>query len=510
MTSLIVSDETQGISLVDLAERLGASVKGQGSIRVSGVQHDSRRVNPGDLFVARQGQRVDALNFVDQAQARGASAVMVDVAHASSVTNLPVLVVDDVCRAMGRAAAIVYGDPTHGLDVIGITGTNGKTTTSYLACAALEGCGSRPALMGTLGVSFESLHIETGHTTPESDDVMRVAARMAQSGATHLIMEVSSHALALGRVEGVRFRVAAYSNLTQDHLDFHGDMQAYANAKESLFFLHEPTRAAIMIDDDFGRSLAQRLGDRAIKISKHVRVPTADICPTATPVHDARGIRCAVRVPGGEIFIKSPLVGEHNLSNLLLAIGIVSCLDLPIDRAVASLTKSVIIPGRLERCDTPGDELLVLVDYAHTPDALERTLATVRPLTQGRLICVFGCGGDRDKDKRRLMGDVAGRLADRVIVTNDNPRSERPQDIIASIVDGLKGTHAQVQVQEDRALALEQAIVHADPFDAVLIAGKGHETYQIVGEQTLHFDDREQARAALALRRRRRVERTGA
>jgi UDP-N-acetylmuramoyl-L-alanyl-D-glutamate--2,6-diaminopimelate ligase len=498
-------------SVALLARALGARLVGDGSARVRGLHHDSRRIEPGDLFVARRGERADGLAFVRDAIDRGARAVLAEQGHAPEATEVPVLLVDDVRAAIGKAASVLYGDPTAALGVVGITGTNGKTTTSYLARAAIDGAGGRAGVLGTLGVSFGELSLGAVHTTPEADELVRVAARMRELGASHLVMEVSSHALALGRVEAVRFAVAAFTNLTQDHLDFHGTMQAYAAAKARLFEQLGPRAAAIAVDDAFGAELAARVRCPLVRVSADPRA-RADVRPAAPPQLDARGIRCRVGTPGGEVSLHSGLVGEHNLANLLLALGIAAALGLPIEGAARALSGGIAVPGRLERCDGAGDDVLVLVDYAHTPDALERALRAIRSIASGRVLCVFGCGGDRDRAKRAMMGEVVSRLADVAIVTNDNPRSEPPEQIAAAIVSGMGGGSARTHVELDRGRAIGQAVEQARAGDAVLIAGKGHEPYQIVGAETRHFDDREQARGALATRRARatRAEGNGA
>ncbi len=486
-------------SLRQVAAACGGRVVGNGEVHVRGLRHDSRRIECGDLFVARKGERADGLHYVDETIARGAVAVMVQRDHVPTACSVPMLVVDDIRVAIGKAASAIYGDPTRRLAVVGITGTNGKTTTSYLARAAIDGAGGRAGVLGTLGAHFQGVDLPSAHTTPEADEVMRVAATLLDRRATHLVMEVSSHALDQRRADAVRFRVAAFTNLTQDHLDYHGTLEAYAAAKRRLFTDLAPANAAIMVDDAFGEELARVTAGRCLRVSRDA-AGAADVRPVGPVQIDAAGTRCDVVTPSGVVHLRSTLVGEHNLSNLLLAIGIVEALGLPIDVAAAALSTAGHVPGRLERCDGLSDDILVLVDYAHTPDALERALTTIRPLTTGRVACVFGCGGNRDRAKRPVMGSVVGRLADDAYLTNDNPRSESPQAIADAVLQGLRGGRARVVVELDRRRAIEQAILGAAAGDVVLIAGKGHEPYQIIGEQTRHFDDREEARRALALR----------
>ena len=502
MNTTRARDARRGASLAEIAQGFAALVEGDAGTRVTGIHHDSRRVEPGDLFVARRGERSDGLLFVQQAVDRGAVAVMAEREHAPGHAPVPVLLVEDIRQAIGRAASAIYGDPTHDLEVVGITGTNGKTTTSYLARAAIDGAGMRTGVLGTLGASFSDLRFDALHTTPEADEVARVAASMRDAGATHLVMEVSSHALDQRRADAVRFRVAAFTNLTQDHLDYHGTVEAYAAAKTRLFTDLSPASSVIMIDDPFGERLARRVGKHCIRVSIDPNAD-ADVRPVSAMTLDARGLRGDVLTPSGQTLLDAPYVGEHNLANLLLTLGIVSALGLSVDTAAAALHTSAPVPGRFERCDGEGDDIVVLVDYAHTPDALERALRAIRPLTEGRIICVFGCGGDRDRLKRPQMGAIAGRGADLALLTNDNPRSESPQAIADAVLSGIPEGTAEVVVELDRARAIRLAMDQAQPGDVVLIAGKGHETVQIVGEHQKHFDDRQEARTALAARRRR-------
>ncbi len=488
------------------------SPRGAEDVTVTGVQHDSRRVREGDLFVARAGSRVHGERFVADAIARGARAVIVEQGSAADTAGAARVEVPDVPLALARASAVVYGHPTFTLDVVGVTGTNGKTTTTCLARAAIDACGGRAGVVGTLGYRFADLDLPASHTSPEADDLARVAAAMVARGATHLVMEVSSIALAARRADAVRFRVAAFTNLTQDHLDYHGSMEAYAAAKERLFVDLGPGAAAINVDDALGRALAARIapqgaeGPATCLLARYSAQPgagadAAEIAPV-TLAHTAEGIAMRVRTPVGEVEIRSPLLGAHNVSNLLAALSIAYLLDLDVAVAARALSGSIEVPGRLERCDAPGvDDVVVLVDYAHTPDALERVLASVRALGPGRITCVFGCGGDRDPGKRPQMGAAVGRAADVAIVTNDNPRSEDPRAIAGAILPGLEGGRARAIVELDRARAIERAVLDAAPGDLVLIAGKGHEPYQIIGGATLPFDDREHARRALAARR---------
>jgi UDP-N-acetylmuramoyl-L-alanyl-D-glutamate--2,6-diaminopimelate ligase len=486
-----------------------------GEVHVGGVHHDSRRVEPGDLFVARAGLHTTGAHFIAEAVVRGAAAVLVERGSLADTLGVPRVEAVDIPRALAFASAAVYGHPTFALEVVGITGTNGKTTTAHLVRAAIDACGGRAGIVGTLGYRFADLDLPPTHTSPDADELARLAAGMRARGASHLVMEVSSIALAQKRAEAVRFRVAAFTNLTQDHLDFHGSMEAYAEAKARLFFDLAPGAAAINVDDTFGRELARRLapggagGPREAPLARFsaevgAGADAAEIAPTAL-AHTRAGIELTARTPAGPVTIRSPLVGAHNVENLLTALSIAWLLDLDMQAAAAALSAPITVAGRLERCDTPEDDVAVLVDYAHTPDALERVLDSVRPLAAARVRCVFGCGGDRDPRKRPLMGEAVGHLADVAIVTNDNPRGEHPLVILAAILPGLARGRAEVIVELDRRRAIDRAVIEAEPGDVVLIAGKGHEPYQIVGSVTSPFDDRDEARRALAARRKQRV-----
>ena len=472
---------------------------GDGGVRLRGVRQDSRRVEPGDLFVARSGGKLSGAEFAQAAAERGAAALIVERGAPLPAVSLPMIEVADARRSLALAAEAVYGNPSRALKVVGITGTNGKTTTSWLVERALAGVGERPARLGTVGFAFGSESEDLALTTPEADDISRYAARTRDAGGTHFVMEVSSIALSLERVRALHFKVAAFSNLTQDHLDFHGSLAEYGETKAQLFTTLQPEASVLNIDDPFGAKLAQRAHGRVLRVSKR---SGADLFPKQVTV-DGQGIRGLFVTPSGEVALESRLVGEHNLENLLLALGILQALGVDLGRAARALGEAPQVPGRLERCDEPGDDVLVLVDYAHTPDALERVLVAARSLTKRRVLCVFGCGGDRDPQKRPRMGAAVGRLADHAFLTNDNPRSEEPRAIANAVEVGLREMDASYEVELDRARAIERAVARAEPGDVVLIAGKGHEPYQLIGTQSLAFDDRVEARRALALRRQR-------
>jgi UDP-N-acetylmuramoyl-L-alanyl-D-glutamate--2,6-diaminopimelate ligase len=496
---------SSAVTLGDLVREGLGRLAGPAEVELFGVQHDSRAVTAGDLFVAVPGANVDGARFAEQAIARGAVAV---AAERALDLDVPQLLVDDARGALGRLASAVYRQPTYRLAVVGITGTNGKTTTAWLVESVIAHAGGRPALMGTVTFRGPGIELAAPHTTPEGDDLARFARRVLDAGATHLVMEVSSHALALRRVDAVRFRVAAFTNLTQDHLDFHGDLRTYGEAKARLFLELGPGHAVINVDDPFGAELATKVHGPLLRCSARAH---ADAEIRAREWSMTReGIRAAIETPDGEVSLESPLVGAHNLENLLLATGCGLALGFPAGTVTAALRHARGAPGRLERVDDPRD-VAVLVDYAHTPDALANALAALRPVTPGRLIALFGCGGDRDRGKRPHMGEAAARGADLCVVTSDNPRTERPSAIIDEILPGvgavgqpeltpdeLAGATRGYVVIEDRAEAIRHALSAARAGDTVLIAGKGHEDYQIVGTEKRPFDDRDHARAAIA------------
>ena len=424
-TAIPAAQRSTGLPVAGLLRVLESEAPrlvGDNRVHLSGVRQDSRRVEPGDLFVARSGGKVSGVDFAEAAVLRGAVALIVQRGAPLPAVSVPVIEVTDARRSLALAAEAVYGNPTEHLSVIGITGTNGKTTTSWLVERALTSAGKKPARLGTVGFAFDGRSVDSALTTPEPDDISRYAAQVLAAGGTHFVMEVSSIALSLERVRALRFAVAAFSNLTQDHLDFHGSLVAYGETKAQLFTTLAPRASVLNVDDPFGAKLAQRAHGQVLRVSKRTG---ADLFPKQLTV-DARGIRGLFHTPVGDVALESRLVGEHNLENLLLALGILHASGVDLNAAARALGEAPQVPGRLERCDEPGDDVLVLVDYAHTPDALERVLVATRSLTQRQLLCVFGCGGDRDPQKRPRMGAAVGRLADYAYLTNDNPRSEDP------------------------------------------------------------------------------------
>jgi UDP-N-acetylmuramoyl-L-alanyl-D-glutamate--2,6-diaminopimelate ligase len=497
------------LTLQSLVERgIGARVVGDASVRISGVQHDSRQVGAGDLFVAIPGAKLDGAAFVKSAIERGAAAIASEQPLEAPV---PVVEVASARRALSLAAHAVYGEPTRAVRTIGITGTNGKTTTTWIVDEALTSLGRKPALVGTVETRGLGHREASAFTTPEGDDLARFARRMVDGGATDLVMEVSSHALTLFRAEGITFEVAAFTNLTQDHLDFHGTMEAYLEAKARLFFDLAPASAVINVDDAAGVALAKRIDRAVTRLFTVSRTSTrADVYAKSYTL-GREGVVAPIVCPRGALTIESRMVGAHNLDNLLLAAGCLCALGLDVRDIERALGRVVGAPGRLERVEDPRD-VATFVDYAHSPDALAKALDALRPITPGRLIVVFGCGGDRDRGKRPIMGAAAGERADLVVVTSDNPRTEDPASIVDAIVPGVAKSLTRVDtiagvdrgytVEVDRRAAIGLALSAATAGDTVLIAGKGHEDYQILGTTKIHFDDREEARNAIATARR--------
>ena len=466
---------------------------GGGEPEVTGLAYDNRLVAPGSLFFCVRGFTRDGHDFAADAVARGAAALVVERELPLAV---PQLLVDDVRAAMAPAAAAFYGDPTASLRVVGITGTNGKTTTAFLVRALLEAGGLATGLLGTVKSVVAGVEREVTRTTPEALDLQRTFREMADGGDRACVMEVSSHALALHRADAIHFAAAVFTNLTQDHLDFHPTMEDYFQAKRLLFttdgggVAEAGTACVVNVDDPYGARLAADLGDRATTFALR-----ADADYRAGELQTGlEGSSFTVQTPDGPLSLRSPLRGEFNVSNVLGALAVAR--QLGIDAAVCAeaIATAGQVPGRFETVDE-GQPFAVVVDYAHTPDSLENVLSAARPLTRGRLRVVFGCGGDRDRGKRPQMGEIARRLADDVIVTSDNPRSEDPEAIIAEV---LKGTGPDVMHDADREAAITRAIGDAAPGDVVVIAGTGHEQGQEFADgHRIPFDDVSVARAVL-------------
>ena len=489
------------------------AVEGSLDIDVRQVRDDSRAVEPGDLFVALPGQTVDGHDFLRMAAQRGAVAAIVEHAVGSDIFPGTRVVVASARLALAEAASLWYGEPSRTLRMVGITGTNGKTTTTYLVESMLRAGGRKVGVIGTVNYRYGDVVKPANFTTPTALELHAVLAEMLAAGCTHVVMEASSHALALDRLAGVRFRVGAFTNLTQDHLDFHGSMDAYFHAKARLMrslLAPQDGVGVVLLDGEYGKRMATAVVGERLVLSVHN--DGADVFAKRATSTIA-GTEAELSSPLGVLRVRSRLVGEYNLANIIVAVGVALALGIDVaamERGIAELRG---VPGRLEPVDeAEARGFSVLVDYAHTHDALENVLAALRPLTKGRLLCVFGCGGDRDRTKRPRMGKVVARDADLAIVTSDNPRTEEPGFIIGQILDGVRevgtpqlggasalaASHKGYWVEPDRRAAIEAAIAAAQQGDVVLIAGKGHEDYQIIGKTKHPFDDRAVARAAIA------------
>ena len=463
---------------------------GAPAVAIAGLAYDNRRVQPHDLFFCVRGSSSDGHEFAEDAVRRGAGALVVD--HPLGL-GVPEVVVDDVRAHMAQAAATFYGDPTSQLLLAGVTGTNGKSTTAHLLRAMLEADGRQTGLLGTVGSVIAGEPAQLERTTPEAIDLQRSFRAMLNGGDVACVMEVSSHALALGRVAASRFALGLFTNLTQDHLDFHVTMEDYFQAKRLLFTDVAAARAVLNIDDPYGRRLA---ADVQVKAPRTFAIDRADADYLASDVHtELSGSRFVIRGPEGSASVRSPLRGRFNVYNVLGAYAAARELGVAADAALAAIEHAGQVPGRFQTIDA-GQDFAVIVDYAHTPDSLENVLRTARALCTGELHVVFGCGGDRDRGKRPLMGAIAARLADHVVVTSDNPRSESPEAIIAEILEGID---RPVSHDADRRAAISATIAAARSGDVVLIAGKGHEQGQeFAGGVKLPFDDAAVARQALA------------
>jgi len=468
---------------------------------VTGVAYDSRAVEPGNVFVALKGLHADGTRFVQQALDRGAVAIVSeDSPPAHTATSWTT--VSDARFALALLAASYCGHPSADMRVVGITGTNGKTTTAYLLAAIFEAAGIRCGLLGTVAYRVAGEIREATRTTPEAPDVQGLLREMVSAGCGACAMEVSSHALTLRRVDGMTFAAGVFTNLTRDHLDFHADMDEYFRAKSRLFELLAPGAPSVVnIDDPRGKTLASSVPNPVT----FAVAQQADVVPGPLSF-TLEGLTFNARTPRGVVRVRSSLVGRPNVYNVLAAIASATALGIPIDAIEKGVGSLEGVPGRFEVVSGTKDEVTVVVDYAHTDDALRNLLETARPLSRGRLITVFGCGGDRDRTKRPLMGAVAGRLSDVIVVTSDNPRSEDPRRIIEEVLRGLtadtrKDVGQRLLTIVERREAIETAIGLARAGDLVLIAGKGHEKYQVIGSRVLPFDDVLVARETLLRRR---------
>lgn len=484
----------------------GSRLLGSGEVKITGLYYDSRTVEAGGAFFALRGATVDGHSFISEALARGATAIFFE-----QEMDLPVgvsgVLVANARQAMAQVAGRFVGEPTAEIPVVGVTGTNGKTTITYLLESILCAAGRHPAIMGTINYRFGDCCLPSLHTTPESVELLQTVARFRKVGADALVMEVSSHALDQYRVDGVNFDVGIFTNLTPEHLDYHGTMDAYFTSKARFFsdLLADGKGGVINIDDSYGQQLAERFPS-AMTCGLSAQ---ADVFPRQVRLSLA-GIEAEIETPAGPLTVHSGLIGEFNLQNLLCAAGAAIALGLPLSAIADGLAQAPQVPGRLERVENDRNAL-ILVDYAHTGDALDKVLQTVSGLSPSRLVTVFGCGGDRDRCKRPVMGEVAARFSTLAVLTSDNPRTEDPLAIIDEVRAGVLRVHEREWSLEeaqtlsgrgfvtipDRAAAIHFAVSLLGENDLLLVAGKGHEDYQILGTRRIHFDDREEVRRAL-------------
>ena len=484
---------------------------------ITSVCYSSKDAAPGALFAAIRGTHADGHRYIRDALDRGASVVVVAADHSMAASPSAAMIgVEDTRKALAEIASAFYGHPSEKLNIIGVTGTNGKTTTAYLIEHLLKCAGKSVGVIGTVNYRYGARVFPNPLTTPESLEIQKILAEMAEAGITHVVMEISSHGVAQHRIHHVWFDAGVFTNLTQDHLDFHGTMETYWACKKRFFTHHlvagpkAPAAVAVInTDNGHGRDLAAGLsGCRKILVGSSDR---CDVFPLKVDL-DHRGIAGELRMDGRAMLFQCGLIGHYNLENILCAAGVGLGMGISARVIRDALTSFGSVPGRLEPVPNAGDRH-VFVDYAHTPDALENVLSTLRKIIPGRLICVFGCGGDRDRTKRSVMGEIAARLSDLAVVTSDNPRTEAPMDIIDDILPGVEGVRPRkydagdlvkgfsepgYMVEPDREAAIFAAARMSRAGDAILIAGKGHEDYQILGATKIHFDDREKAAEALA------------
>jgi len=496
--SATLNDRTMKLRVLFADNPELAGVSGPPDVEIQSLAYDSRRVTPGGVFFAFHGEKLDGTKFVSDALKHGAVAIVSEEArHAwlpKEVTWVQLLSGSER-RSLARAAANFYGRPAEALKLVGVTGTNGKTTTTFLVDSILRAAGQTTGLIGTPGYRTPKGHREAGNTTPESLDLQQMFAEVRDAGGTHVTLEASSHALAMERLHGCHFAVAIFTNLTRDHLDYHKTFEEYFAAKRRLFEgtgAGAPDVAVINIDDSYGAELTG-LARRTLAYGFS---EAADLKPKKLSL-SFQGLAFTAETPAGSIDIRSPLVGRINVYNILGAIGAGIGLNIPAAKIAEGIANLELVPGRFQSIDE-GQPFLVVVDYAHTDDALRNLIATARELgPSSRIITVFGAGGERDRTKRPLMGEAAGSLSDAVVLTSDNPRGEDPLRIINDVVVGLQRVNANYRIEPDRQQALAMAIDEARPGDIVLLAGKGHETYQVLAGGTIEFDDREKAREIL-------------
>lgn len=490
----------QGMALAELLQGYVEAPQ----LPVRGLSSDSRELAEGDLFLACEGHNNHGIDFIDDAIEAGVVAIAYDASTANLPERdfaVPMLAIEDLARHLGNIANRFFAAPSASVRVIGVTGTNGKTTVAWFIAQCLERLGESCAYIGTLGSGIGEVELGEGMTTPATIELHRQLAEFREQGARFAAVEVSSHALAQNRVDGVAFDTVLFTNLSRDHLDYHGDMQSYGDAKARLFFEYSAKQRIINLDAEFGEQLADRCGHDVIAVSTDAdradsERPFVYVRSAAATEH---GSDISIHSSWGDCEFELPLPGDFNIENALLALALLLNQGVPIDKACAVLEEIQAPPGRMQRVLTDIERPAVYVDYAHSPAALEVVLKSLRMHCRGKLWVVFGCGGDRDQGKRPQMGQVAASCADRIIITSDNPRTEAADEIIAQIVAGMENTD-DMTVIEDRAAAIAWAIANAAEDDTVLIAGKGHENYQIIGAESREFSDLGSALANLARR----------
>ena len=459
-------------------------IDGGGSMKISGIACDSRKVKPGNVFVCITGYETDGHKYAKSAVENGAVAVVAE--HDLPTVDVPCVIVDNTRKAMSEMAATFYDYPYKKFKLIGITGTNGKTTTTYLIKSILEHLGKKVGLIGTNQNMIGDMIMETSRTTPDSWELMQLFDMIASHNVDYVVMEVSSHALALDRVTACTFDVGAFTNITQDHLDFHKTMEEYLAAKSILFNIcntgvvnKDDARSEYLIENARCRNMI------TYGINQDCDLKASNI------ILNEDGVKFDINYGGMEEHVDLPIPGEFSVYNALTAIGCCMAENIPLDLAVDGLHSAKGVKGRIEIVRTPGTNYTVIIDYAHTPDGLLNVINAIRGFAKGRIVTLFGCGGDRDASKRPIMGKIAGELSDFCIVTSDNPRTEDPEKIIKQVVEGVKQTDCDYEVITNRFSAIEYALDHAKKNDIILLAGKGHETYQVLGKDTIKFDERE-------------------
>jgi UDP-N-acetylmuramyl-tripeptide synthetase len=486
------------MTIQEIAAVTGGSLFGDATANVTDVTHDSRKAKPGSLFVAVRGELFDAHKFIPQVMAQGAAGVISELPAPADFTG-SWLQVDNVRRAMALAAAEVHHHPSRELQLVGITGTNGKTTTAYLVASIPEEAGEPVAMTGTVEYRIGDERRKADRTTPEAPDMQRLLREAVGIGCRTAVMECSSQAMDFHRCDALAVTVAVFSNLTRDHLDYHKTMENYWYAKQRLFdgrLGSRPKTSVINVDDPYGIELADKLEKEGLRVVRYAVHADADVTARNAEFSLA-GMKFWLHTPAGDRDFHSPLVGPPHVYNTLATVATGLALGYGLDIITGALAKCTGAPGRFEGVAHPGD-FAVVVDYAHSDDALLNVLRTARQVTRGRIITLFGCGGDRDRSKRAPMGEAAGSLSDVVILTSDNPRTEDPEQILDDAATGIEKTGKPYEKIADRRAAIHRAISQARTDDLVLIAGKGHEDYQIIGREVFHFDDKEVAREALA------------